>query len=80
MNSINIYDSVIMPVTSFKIPEKFVTYMDSLIVSKSFSSRGELIKKAILDFKEYYESMQSNYKSEKNKINSKMIEAFFTSY
>ena len=68
-----------MTITSFKIPNSFVSKMDTIILNQTFTSRSELIKTAIKEYIEYFNSLKGEEREgKKSKISSRNIESYFT--
>ena len=66
-----------MTITSFKVPSKFVSLMDQLIQKGLYTSRGDLIRDAIQEYRNMYDDL--NGKKGENTFNlpSKSILDFF---
>ena len=68
-----------MTISSFKVPVKFVTLMDQLVIKKIYTSRGDFIKTAINDYADLYNSLYTDKENKNEEIVSKSIESFFKS-
>ena len=65
-----------MTLTSFKVPVSFIKLMDELITKEVYSSRGDLIRAAILDLGELSMAQEKDPKS-KRWVTQTSISTFF---